>query len=146
MRLIEIEGFENQKEIMGFMKNYANAVIEEKKVEYNCLFNLYKSNTLPEDKKKELFEYLEFLRSVDGLEFDKDGNLLNAFEEDEEVKAAKKLIDIQTRVAKIEYKEIFELYKTNTLPKDIQKETFEHLEELRNIDGLEFDKDGNLTN
>ncbi len=31
MRLIEIEGFENQKEIMGFMKNYANAVIEEKK-------------------------------------------------------------------------------------------------------------------
>ena len=58
MRLIEIEGFENQKEIMGFMKNYANAVIEEKKVEYNCLFNLYKSNTLPEDKRKELFEYL----------------------------------------------------------------------------------------
>ena len=77
MRLIEIEGFENQKEIMGFMKNYANAVIEEKKIEYNCLFNLYKSNTLPEDKRKELFEYLEFLRSVDGLEFDKDGNLTN---------------------------------------------------------------------
>ena len=30
-----------------------------------------------EDKKKELFEYLEFLRRVDGLEFDEDGNLTN---------------------------------------------------------------------
>ncbi len=77
MKLIEVEGFKDQKEIMGFMKNYANAVIQEKKIEYNYLFNLYKSNTLSEDKKKELLEYLEFLRSVDGLEFDKDGNLTN---------------------------------------------------------------------
>lgn len=79
MKLIEIEGFENgvPSQLMEVVKNYSNAVIEEKKIEYNGLFSLYKSNTLPEDKKKELFEYLEFLRSVDGLEFDKDGNLTN---------------------------------------------------------------------
>ena len=77
MRIIEIEGFENQKEIMEFVKNYANELIKEKKIEYNFLFDLYKSNALPKSEQKELFEYLKFLRNIDELEFDKDGNLIN---------------------------------------------------------------------
>jgi len=77
MKLIEIEGFDNKRGVLEFLRSYANSVIEEKKTEYKSLFNLYKSNTLPEDKQKELAEYLEFMRDIDGLEFDKDNNLIN---------------------------------------------------------------------
>lgn len=77
MILIRRENFKNNEDMMEFLKNISSSIIEEKKKEYKSLFYLYKTNSLEETKQQKLLEYLEFLRDVEGLEFDKDGNLID---------------------------------------------------------------------